>query len=170
MSIEDEKTGRFQFLAENLPVQVWSATPDGAIDYVTEQTARYFGLTVDELIDQGWKNVVHEEDLPLAVERWTHSLSTGEPYAVEFRLKMGSGVYAWHLAQAVAQHDDAGNIVHWLGTNTNIDEQREIRRRIQALLDEVGAQAKETEKALNALRAENESLRQQLAERQRDPR
>ncbi len=132
---------RFRFLAESVPVQIWTALPDGNLDYVTEQTGRHFGLSAAALLASGWQNVVHPEDLPLAGERWTRSLTTGEPYSIEFRLKLASGEFAWHLARAVAQRDESGKIVRWFGTNTNIEEQREQRRHVQELHDAVASHA-----------------------------
>ena len=142
---------RYRFLAENIPVQIWTALPDGRLDYVTEQTARHFGLDAKQLLEDGWQNVLHPDDVALAVEKWTHALTTGEPYEVEFRLKLANGSYACHLARAVAQRDANGEIVRWFGTNTNIEEQREEQRRIKALLDEVGLQLREAEITITAL-------------------
>lgn len=149
-----ESEERYRFLAENIPVQIWTALPDGRLDYVTEQTARSFGLTADRLLDEGWQNVLHPDDLPLAIERWTHALTTGDTYEVEFRLKLADGSYATHLARALPQRGADGTIVRWFGTNTNIDEQREERRRIQALLAEVSEQARMMEAAILELRRE----------------
>ena len=118
---------QYRFLAENIPVQIWTAFPNGHLNYVTEQTASRLGLTALELLRDGWQNVVHPEDLGIAIERWTHALTTGDEYEVEFRLKLASGEYAWHLARAIAQRAEDGRIIGWLGTNTNIDEQREER-------------------------------------------
>jgi len=151
-------------LAENIPVQIWTALPTGHLDYVTEQTASNLGLTAVELLRDGWQNVVHPDDLGLAVQRWMHALTTGDVYEVEFRLKLASGAYAWHLARAVAQRGSDGNIARWLGTNTNIDEQREERRRVQALLDEVAAQAHEQAIALDGLRQEKAAAQARIAE------
>lgn len=153
-----------RFLAENIPVQIWTALPNGLLDYVTEQTASRLGLTAAELLRDGWQNVVHPDDLGLAVQRWTQALATGEAYEVEFRLKLASGSYAWHLARAIAQCAPDGRILRWLGTNTNIDELREERRRIQALLDEVVEQAQERAVALAALRQENAVAQARIAE------
>lgn len=153
-----------RFLAENIPVQIWTSLPNGLLDYVTEQTAARLGLTAAELLRDGWQNVVHPDDLGLAVERWLHALATGEPYEVEFRLKMANGSYAWHLTRAIAQRSEDGQIVRWLGTNTNIDELREERRRVQALLDQVIEQAQERAVALAALRQENAVARARIAE------
>ena len=145
---------RFRFLAENIPVQIWTALPDGRLDYVTEQTAGQFGLTAERLLADGWQNVVHPEDLALAVERWTHALATGDPYEVEFRLKLWSGEYAWHLARAVPQRSASGVIARWFGTNTNIEEQREQQSRTQRLL----AQVQHAHRDAEAARAELHSL------------
>ena len=67
----------YEFLAENIPVHVWTSLPDGQLDYVTEQTARSFGLTVADVLRDGWKDVVPSDDLPLAVERWSPTPKTG---------------------------------------------------------------------------------------------
>ena len=130
----------------------------------SEQTASRLGLTAAELLRDGWQNVVHPDDLGLAVERWTQALSSGEEYEVEFRLKLANGAYAWHLARAVAQRSQDGRILRWLGTNTNIEELREERRRVQALLDEVIEQTKERALALDALRKENAVAHARIAE------
>jgi PAS domain S-box-containing protein len=155
---------QYRSLAENIPVQIWTALPNGHLNFVTEQTASRLGLTAVELLRDGWQNVVHPEDLGLAIERWTRALSTGEDYEVEFRLKLSSGEYAWHLARAVAQRAGDGHIVGWLGTNTNIDEQREERRRIQALLTAVAEQAQEQTALLTTLRAQSSADKRRIAE------
>lgn len=124
----ERSEARYRFLCETIPVQVWTARPDGKLDYVTEQTARHFGLSPERLLRDGWQNVVHPDDLARAVERWTNALATGTTYEVEFRLRLADGTYAWHLARAVPQIE-GGRPVAWFGTNTNIEEQREQHRR-----------------------------------------
>jgi len=152
----DEK---YRVLAENIPVQVWTSLPDGKLDFVTEQTARSFGVSAETLLRDGWKDVLHPDDVPLAVERWTRSLTTGEPYEVEFRLRLADGTYAWHLARAVAQRSAVDGTIHrWLGSNTNIEAQREQQRRVQALLDEVTLQARESARLIAELQTANAEL------------
>ena len=149
---------RYRFLAETIPVQVWTARPDGLLDYVSTRAVEELGVPMDRLLSEGWQNVVHPDDLGGAVERWLRALATGETYEVEFRLKLSDGTYAWYLARAVAQRGADGGIVEWLGTNTNIDEQREAQRRMQALLEEVAAQSRETQTTLDTLRSERAKL------------
>jgi PAS domain S-box-containing protein len=119
---------RYRFLAEAIPVQIWTARPDGALDYVTQRVADYFGIPTEQVLGEGWQHVIHPDDLPHAVERWTHALATGEPYEVEFRLRDAGGNYRWHIARALPQRDESGRVVHWFGTNTDIEEQKRLQR------------------------------------------
>jgi PAS domain S-box-containing protein len=116
---------QYRFLAETIPVQIWTARPDGALDYVSRRVSEYFGLSAAQILEDGWKNIVHTDDLPGVAARWMHSLATAEPYEVEFRLRGSDGVYRWHLARAQAQVDDTGAAVRWYGTNTLIEDQRQ---------------------------------------------
>jgi len=93
-----------------------------------------------------------------------HSLATGDPYDVQFRVRRADGTYAWHLVRAVAQKNAAGAIVKWFGTNTNIEKERESQRRVLALLEEVTAQSKEFETALLRLRTELAEARARITE------
>ncbi|MDB4892866.1 MAG: sensor protein [Gemmatimonadetes bacterium] len=115
---------RYRFLAEAIPVQIWTAQPTGALDYVTQRVADYFGTTTERVLGEGWQNVIHPDDLPTVVDRWTQSLTTGAPYQVEFRLRRADGEYRWYLGRALPQLDGEGKVVQWFGTNTDIDDQK----------------------------------------------
>ncbi len=118
-----ESESRARALSELVPVQVWTAGPDGRLDYVSERTAAYFGVTAGKLLGDGWGDFAHPDDLAGVVERWTHSVATGEPYEVQFRLRSGAGgTYRWHLGRAVARRDAPGAVVGWVGSNTDIDD------------------------------------------------
>lgn len=119
-----ESEARYRFMAESIPVQIWTALPDGRLDYVTERVASYFGVSAEQLLRDGWRDLVHPDDLPAVAARWSHSLTTGEPYRVEFRLRGADGSYRWHLAGALPQLDESGKIVRWFGSNTEIEEQK----------------------------------------------
>lgn len=117
---------RYRFLSEAIPVQIWTAQADGTLDYVSQRVADYFGTTVEQVLGEGWQNVIHPDDLPGVVARWTSSLQSGTPYEVEFRLRDRDGVYRWHLGRALAQRGADGRIVQWFGTNTDIDDQKRV--------------------------------------------
>ncbi|MCA1631732.1 MAG: GAF domain-containing sensor histidine kinase [Acidobacteria bacterium] len=121
----------YRFLAETIPQQVWTAQPDGALDYVNRRALDYFSLDDASVLGAGWQQVVHPEDIEDSLSRWRRSLSTGETYEVEFRLRGASGEYRWHLARALPMRDAGGGIVKWFGTNTDIDEQKQLYRLAQ---------------------------------------
>jgi PAS domain S-box-containing protein len=119
-----ESERRYRLLGEGILHQVWTAHPDGRLDYVNGRTLEYFGRTTGQMINDGWHDVVHPEDLAACVERWTRSLETGEHYETEFRLRRHDGEYRWHLALATAGRDAEGRVVKWFGTSTDIDAQK----------------------------------------------
>jgi PAS domain S-box-containing protein len=120
---------RYRFLAESIPQQVWTAQPDGALDYVNQRTIDYFSRAGIDLVGHDWQQVIHPDDLTGCLERWQKALSTGEVYEVEFRLRRGSdGDYRWHLGRALPMRDASGRIIRWFGTNTDIDDQKRLYR------------------------------------------
>ena len=122
-----ESEARYRFLAEAIPVQIWTADAEGKLDYVTKRVSTYFGVSEEQLLLDGWQHIVHPDDLPSVGARWMHSVSTGEPYEVEFRLRSADGQYRWHLARALAQVGEDGRVVKWFGTNTEIEGQKSER-------------------------------------------
>lgn len=126
-------------LSDAVPVQLWMATPDGALDFVNQRVTAYFGRTEEELIGHGWQSFVHPSDLAKTGSRWKHALATGEPYRVEFRLQRAKdGLYRWHLGMAMPVRDASDTIVRWVGSNTDIDDQKravEVREAASALAE-----------------------------------
>jgi PAS domain S-box-containing protein len=106
-----------------MPQIVWTARPDGFLDYYNR---RWYELTGQEeglAGDESWKPVVHPEDLPRCVERWNRSIETGEPYEVRFRMRLAAdGAFRWYLARALAIRDEEGKIIRWFGSGTDIED------------------------------------------------
>jgi PAS domain S-box-containing protein len=124
---------RYRFLADAIPVQVWTASLDGTLDYVNHRAETYFGQPASRLAGTGWQSFVHPEDLPRAGELWTHSLATGDPYQVEFRLQRADGVYRWHLSRATVQRSVEGEMLRWFGTNTDIESAKQTEAALERL-------------------------------------
>lgn len=114
---------RFRFMLNAIPQQVWTASPDGALDYVNQVVCDDFGYTTKEIVGHGWQVFIHPDDLQNCLNKWVSSLETGTEYTVEFRLKFKDGSYVWHLARALPYAENK-EITLWLGTNTNIDLQK----------------------------------------------
>ncbi len=139
-----ESERRYRFMANSIPVQVWTASPDGELDFVSEKSADYFARTQDQVTGAQWTTVLHPDDMAPTVERWSRSLKTGEPYETEFRLwSAKANAYRWHLARATAQRDENGQIRRWFGSNTDIEEQK----RNEAALARLTREATEANRA-----------------------
>jgi PAS domain S-box-containing protein len=81
----------FRTLAEAIPQQVWTALPDGALDFVNRRVVDYFAMPMQAILGAGWKDVLHPDDLAESTKRWLHSLATGEEYETELRLRRADG-------------------------------------------------------------------------------
>jgi PAS domain S-box-containing protein len=124
---------RYRALTEAVPVQVWTAVPTGELDFVSEQAVAYFGVPADELLGVGWLTFLHPDDYAQALDRWSLSLESGTPYQSEFRLRHGAtGAYRWHLARALAERDASGAVIGWVGSNTDVEDERSARAEAEA--------------------------------------
>ena len=118
----------FEFLANTVPIVVWTAKPDGLLDYINQRWYDRNDISMDKALGSGWSQSVHPDDLANAWKVWNHSLTTGEPYQVEFRVADMTGNYRWYLVRALPLRDDKGEILKWYGSNTDISEQKELQR------------------------------------------
>src|SRR5690606_20699815 len=111
-------------LLNTIPQQVWTGRADGTLDYVNEIVANDFGYEANEVVSFGWEKFIHPEDLSEAMDAWRSALASAEVYQAEFRLLFRDGNYRWHLARALPLIED-GEVKLWMGTNTNIEMQKD---------------------------------------------
>jgi PAS domain S-box-containing protein len=123
----------FRSLTRVLPNHVWTARPDGQLDWFNERVYEYSGVAEGALSGDKWRALVHPDDLPTVASRWASALMTGEPHQAELRLRRADGEWRWYLARAVPIKDAAGLIVRWIGTNTDIHEAKEIEQQLADL-------------------------------------
>ena len=156
---------RYRQLADAMPQIVWTAEPDGGIDYYNQQWFDYTGLTLAQTQGWGWQPVLHPDDLAQCLDCWAESLQSGEDYEVKYRFKRAAdGVYRWHLGRASAVRDEQGRIVKWFGTCTDIDEQKQIEDKLLSAREEMEERVIERTAELAMA---NEALRAEVAERLR---
>lgn len=120
----------FSLVADAMPLLIWVARADGKIIYYNRRWLAYTGLSVEESNRNygSAKGVMHPGDLTTLWERWTEALATGQPYETEYRLRSATdGSYRWFIARASPIRDATGAIAQWIGTCTDIDEQRRAR-------------------------------------------
>jgi PAS domain S-box-containing protein len=131
---------RFRAIANAIPHLVWSNLPDGTHDFYNERWYEYTGFTAGFDNNEQWAELVHVDDRERAGRLWQHSLATGEPYEIEYRLRCHpKKEYRWCLTRAVPVHGADGQLIRWLGTITEVHEQRlaaEELRRASAKKDE----------------------------------
>jgi len=120
--LDDKK---FSFLADILPDMVWTACPDGSIDYVNQRWYDYTGQTPAEALEQGWEPVIHPDDRDRTLEAWAHANATGVAEAVEHRFRKHTGEYRLHVTRYAPQRDPRGIIVRWVGTSSDIHDERQ---------------------------------------------
>lgn len=115
---------RFQALADAFPHMVWSTLPDGYHDYYNRRWYEFTGVPEGSTDGEAWNGMFHADDQDRAWDRWRHCLATGDPYRIEYRLRHRSGEYRWVLGRAMPMRDESGAIVRWMGTCTDIHEQK----------------------------------------------
>jgi PAS domain S-box-containing protein len=129
---------RYRFVTEALPQIVWTADPDGELDYLNERFTDVTGLPSEAGLGDVWAAVMHPEDLPRITNAWTRSVATGEPYRVEHRARAADGSWRWFRNSAVALKDVDDRVEMWVGTTIDFHEERsalEEVRRLNAVLE-----------------------------------
>ncbi|EFH88467.1 PAS domain S-box protein [Ktedonobacter racemifer] len=118
-------------LIDAIPQLVWIARPDGSITYNNQRLIDYLAMTLEQVEGAGWLAGVHSDDRHRVWEAWQTAIQTGVPYEVEQRLQDGtSGAYRWFLVRGVPQRNAQGTILHWVGTCTDIDEQKRVEQQL----------------------------------------
>ena len=125
-----ESDRRWRSLTEALPQLVWSATPDGACDYFSTQWTQHTGVPENELLGWRWLEVLHPDDREPTRQFWMGSVAGRGPYDVEYRVRARDGIYRWFKTRGVPIRDDAGEIVKWFGTCTDVTD---LKRAEEAL-------------------------------------
>ena len=146
-----ESETRFRVLADAMPQMVWSTQPDGFHDYYNARWYEFTGVPAGSTDGEGWNDMFHVDDQERAWTVWRHSLETGEPYEIEYRLKHNSGTYRWTLGRAVAIRDDDGQITRWFGTCTDIDELKKLEQGRELVSQELSHRIKNIFAVVTAL-------------------
>jgi PAS domain S-box-containing protein len=131
-----EREQRFSALAESLPQLVWASAPNGDRLYVNSRYCEYTGMTADDLVGARWRDYLHPDDIPHTNDLWYASMASGQDYSNEYRIRRHDGMYRSFLARAVAVRNPDGTIERWLGSATDIHDQKlaeEALRRTEKL-------------------------------------
>ena len=155
-SVKESET-RFRLLAQSMPNHVWTAKIDGQLDWFNDRTYAYGKSPIGSLDGDGWAVLVHPDDIGAAALAWATAREHVTPYEAEFRLRRFDGAYRWHIARAVPIRDSSGAVDCWIGTNTDIEDQKAAEARLAALAETLEQRVEQRTSELNKTQ---EALRQ----------
>lgn len=118
----EESEKFFRTFTESIPNMIFMANTEGVITYLNRHWYNFTGTTYS--YDEMWEKVIHPEDLRVALDLWNEAIQNGEDYKIELRMKNKNDEYRWHISRAVPLRDSKGAIINWLGTSTDIHEQK----------------------------------------------
>jgi len=119
-----ESEERFRQLADSMPQLVWTAKPDGAVDYYNQRREEFSGIASDDEGIYEWSPVLHPDDQQATIEAWAHSVETGDIYQIEHRVYRADGSLRWYLSRGIPVRDARGRILRWYGTATDIHDHK----------------------------------------------
>lgn len=120
----------WQAIAESIPHIVFVARPDGSGEYINQQGTDYTGLGPGPDYAWGWTRVIHPDDEDLAHGAWLEAIKAVSPFALEYRIRRVDGSYRWHNVRAQPVRDGAGQVVKWVGTATDVDDQKRFKHHL----------------------------------------
>ena len=127
-----ESERRFRLIVDSIPGMVAVFTAEGELKLVNSQLLAFYGKTFEELRDWGTNEIVHPEDLPRAVEAFTRSLASGDPFDIEVRSRRFDGGYRWLQSRGLPLKDTEGRIVSWYNLIFDIDERKRAEEALEA--------------------------------------
>lgn len=146
---------RFHLLADSMPQFVWTGDEQGNLDYFNQSVYAYSGLSPEQVAQDGWLQIVHPDDRVENVEKWLEAVASGEVFFMEHRFRRYDGEYRWQLSRALAQKDRDGKVQMWVGTSTDIHEQKTF---VQDLENQVYARTQDLRDANEELERMNREL------------
>ncbi|WP_433969877.1 PAS domain-containing protein [Tunturiibacter gelidiferens] len=117
---------QMQRMMDTVPSMLWSVAPDGRAVFINEKARDYTGLTVDQIQDWGWIQVIHPEEREYVVQEFKKAFANGSCYGTEHRTRRADGIYRWHMSRGEPLRDEDGQIVQWFGLDIDIDERKRM--------------------------------------------
>jgi PAS domain S-box-containing protein len=156
-----EREEEFTNLADNMAQLAWMARPDGNIYWYNQRWYDFTGTTLAQMQGSEWKKIHHPDHIGNVVEFLKTGWVEGQPWELTFPLRGKDGGYRWFLTRAVPLHDAQGKLVRWLGTNTDITEQKKLQEQLERAYSDL--EAKVMFRTLD-LEHQVQELQRQLAE------
>ncbi len=155
--LEDLKNSeqKFRLLADSMPQLIWTADVEGTLNYFNQSVYDYSGLTPEYIAENGWIQIVHPDEQPENIEKWVEAVTSGDDFLFEHRFRRHDGQYRWQLSRAIPKRNTLGNIQMWVGTSTDIHDQKTFA---QYLENKIQERTKDLQQANQDLERMNEEL------------
>jgi PAS domain S-box-containing protein len=119
-------------ITQAIPGMLWSATPEGAVDYCNNPWLDFAAMTAEQAMGWGWATAIYPDDRDGLIERWRSCLASGTPFNTEARIRRFDGAFRWFLFRADPLRDESGTIIKWYGTNIDIEDRKRAERMLRA--------------------------------------
>jgi PAS domain S-box-containing protein len=125
-----QEAARLQSLIDTVPSFLWTSFPDGSKEFLNRRWYEYTGLTPEQGKGWGWKVVVHPDDLDRLIREWLALLNDPKPGELETRIRRYDGEYRWFLIRVLPEFEAEGNVVRWLGSDTDIEDRKRAETKL----------------------------------------
>ncbi len=122
---------RIQLVIDTAPAMLHSARPDGYVDFFNKRWLEYVGASLEDISGWRWTRVIHADDLAQFVDQWRKSVTTGKPFEAEARLRRADGEFRLMLFRKVPLRDEAGSVVKWYGSATDIEDRKRAEEELK---------------------------------------
>ncbi|MDN3493714.1 PAS domain S-box protein [Winogradskyella bathintestinalis] len=129
-----DREEKFRLLADSMPQFIWTSDPEGNLNYFNQSVFDFSGLTLEQIKKDGWLQIVHPDDQEENIREWTTSVNTGSDFLIEHRFRKFDGEYRWQLSRAIPQKDANGVIKMWVGSSTDIQEQKVFTSKLENMV------------------------------------
>ena len=119
-----------RYIAEAIPQMVWTCTADGQLEYANQLFCKYSNRPYEQSLGDRWLEQCHPDEVELIKQSWVDNIKKQKPFEAEFRWRRADGIYRWHHCSVIPLKDSDGKIYRWLGTNTDMQDQKQARERI----------------------------------------
>ncbi|OKH43814.1 hypothetical protein NIES2101_29535 [Calothrix sp. HK-06] len=121
---------RHRDLAEAMPQIVWTADATGAVNYLNQRWYEYTGLSEVESMGLAGVSMVHPDERDRTLAQWSQSITNGEAFEIEYRIQSRDSDYRWFISRAIPTRDSQGKVTSWVGTITDIDNQKRLEAKL----------------------------------------
>jgi PAS domain S-box-containing protein len=122
---------KIRLIIDTVPALLWTARPEGVIDFVSQRWLDYAGMTLEEKLRLDWGAQCHPDDIDQAVTKWRAALAEGQPFETETRLRSFDGEYRWFLSRAFPLFDRSGYILGWYGNDLDIHDRKQAEEALR---------------------------------------